>query len=445
MSRVLEKVKEARSAALMLANVPESTRNNALHMIAAGIRERGNEIIKANQKDIGFAEELLKRGKIPKPVVQRLKLDRTKLEDTVRMIESVAGLEDPLGKTIYAMELDNELELYKVTCPIGVIGAIFEARPDVLPQISSLCLKSGNSVILKGGKEARYTNRALFETIKDVSERAGMPKGWIQLVEERKDVREMLRLDEYIDLLVPRGSKEFVRYIQSNTRIPVLGHAEGICHVYVDEDVDLQMAVRVCLDAKVQYPAVCNAVEKLLVHKNIADHFLPMIAEEYEKAGVEIRGCERTRAVIKGAKKATEKDWRTEYLDLKITIKVVDSVEEAIDHINRYGSKHTDGIVTKNMKTAVRFLNGVDSSSVMLNASTRFSDGYRYGLGAEVGISTGKIHARGPVGLEGLTTTKYYLLGNGHVVGEFIGPNAKRFSHIQLKRTWRDVISSLEG
>jgi glutamate-5-semialdehyde dehydrogenase len=445
MTGVIEKAKEARKAALKLANVPVETRNSALHRIAAEIRERSDEILRANSEDMRRAEELLRRGRISRAAMQRLKLDETKINDIIRMVESVAGLEDPIGRTLYAVELDRGLELYKISCPIGVIGAVFEARPDVLPQLSSLCLKSANAVMLKGGKEAANTNRALFNAIRGASEGAGIPEGWIQLLEERREVREMLELDEYIDLLVPRGSREFVRYIQQNTRIPVLGHAEGICHIYVDEDADLQMAVRICLDAKVQYPAVCNAVEKLLVHRKIAGEFLPLMAEAYRKAGVEMRGCERTREIIKDAKRATERDWRTEYLDLIIAIRVVDSLQQAIDHINTYGSKHTDGIVTKNMKNALAFLRGVDSSSVMVNASTRFSDGYRYGLGAEVGISTGKIHARGPVGLEGLTTTKYYLIGNGHVVGEYVGPGAKPFSHRRLERKWKELESSLGG
>jgi glutamate-5-semialdehyde dehydrogenase len=356
----------------------------------------------------------------------------------------VARLEDPIGRTLYAMELDKGLELYKVSCPIGVIGAVFEARPDVLPQLSALCLKSGNAVILKGGKEARRSNEAFFKLVRDTTERAGIPRGWIQLIEARREVKELLKLDDYIDLLVPRGSKEFVRYIQANTRIPVLGHAEGVCHIYVDARADLQKALDICYDAKVQYPAVCNAVEKVLVHRAVAGDFLPRLAERYREAGVEMRGCEQTRRILPWIKRATEGDWRAEYLDLIIAIKIVDSVDEAIDHINAYGSKHTDAIVTEDGKTALRFLTGVDSSSVILNASTRFSDGYRYGLGAEVGIATGKIHARGPVGLEGLTTSKYYLLGDGQIVATYLGPRAKPFVHKASSKRWSDVVRALE-
>lgn len=439
MKEVLLKAKAARVAALQLANVSTSVKDAALRRAASAILENRELVLSANAKDVEFAERLRRRGKLSKAFVDRLKLNEHKLNDVVAMVESVAELEDPIGKTLYSMELDENLELYKVSCPIGVIGAIFEARPDVLPQISSLCLKSGNAVILKGGKEARHSNEALFELIREATEGAGIPEGWIQLIEARGEVRELLRLEEYIDLLVPRGSKEFIKYIQTNTRIPVLGHSEGICHIYVDEHADLQKALEICYDAKVQYPAVCNAVETLLVHRAIAPRFLPALAERYASAGVEIRGDERTRKIIK-AKKATEKDWRTEYLDLIISIKIVDDIDEAIDHINTYGSRHTDSIVTEDKRAALKFLEGVDSSSVMLNTSTRFSDGYRYGLGAEVGISTGKIHARGPVGLEGLTSSKYYLLGDGQVVATYLEPSAKRFTHKPLQKRWRDVV-----
>jgi len=444
MKEVLLKAKAARAAALQLANVPTDIKNTALHRAASAVLENRELVLSANVKDVELAERLRKRGKLSKAFVERLKLNEHKLKDIAMMVESVAELEDPIGKTLYSMELDENLELYRVSCPIGVIGAIFEARPDVLPQISSLCLKSGNAVILKGGKEAKFSNEALFELMREATEGAGIPKGWIQLIEARREVRELLKLEEHIDLLVPRGSKEFIKYIQANTRIPVLGHSEGICHIYVDEHADLQKALNICYDSKVQYPAVCNAVETLLVHRAIAPRFLPTLAERYASAEVEIRGCERTRKII-GAKKATEKDWRTEYLDLIISIKIVDDIDEAIGHINTYGSKHTDSIVTEDRRAALRFLEGVDSSSVMLNTSTRFSDGYRYGLGAEVGISTGKIHARGPVGLEGLTSSKYYLLGDGQVVAAYLGPSAKRFTHRPLQKRWHDVAREFGG
>ena len=443
MRGVLLKAEAARGAALELANVPREIRDAALLKAASAIPKNRDLLLEANEKDLERAESLQERGKLSKAFVQRLKLSDDKLRDIVKMLEDVARLDDPIGRTLHAVELDRGLELYKLSCPIGVIGAIFEARPDVLPQISALCLKSGNAVILKGGTEARYSNQAFFEVIRKATESAGIPGGWIQLIEARRDVRALLGLDEHIDLLVPRGSKQFVKYIQANTRIPVLGHAEGVCHIYVDEHADLEQALGVCHDAKVQYPAVCNAVETLLVHHGIARRFLPRMAERYRGAGVEIRGCGQTRRILPGIKRATERDWRTEYLELIISIKIVKSVEEAIEHINTYGSKHTDAVITRDGETAMKFLMGVDSSSVMLNASTRFSDGYRYGLGAEVGISTGKIHARGPVGLEGLTTSKYILLGKGHEVATYLGPSARPFTHRSLQKRWSEVARTL--
>lgn len=444
MNSVILKAMAARRASLKLANITTKKKNATLLKIASAISKHKKALLRTNAEDVENAERLLARGKLSKAFIQRLKLSDHKLRDIAEMVRSVARLEDPVGKTLYVMELDRGLELYKVSCSIGAIGAIFEARPDVLPQLSALCLKSGNAVILKGGKEARHSNEAFFELIRSTAERAGLPRGWIQLIEARREVRELLKLDEHIDLLVPRGSKEFVKYIQANTSIPVLGHTEGICHIYVDREANLRQALNVCYDSKVQYPAVCNAVETLLVHREIAKRFFPSLARRYKKAGVEIRGCERTRKILRNIKKATERDWKTEYLDLVISIKIVGSVDEAIGHINTYGSKHTDAIITRNGKTALKFLTGVDSSSVMLNASTRFSDGYRYGLGAEVGIATGKIHARGPVGLDGLTTSKYYLLGEGQIVATYLGPTAKPFIHRSLSKRWSDITRVLE-
>jgi glutamate-5-semialdehyde dehydrogenase len=432
--RLLEGVRKAREASLRLATLATEVKDAALLETAKTLREHREEVLEANRRDVEIAE----RRKLSRALLERLKLSGGKLEALCRMVESVAALEDPVGRTLYACELDEGLELYKVSCPIGVVGAIFEARPDVLPQISSLCLKSGNAVILKGGKEANHSNRILFQLFKEATEGKGVPEGWIQLVEGREEVRKLLKLEEYVDLLVPRGGKEFIRFIQRHTRIPVLGHAEGVCHVYVDEHADFEKALEICYDAKVQYPAVCNAAEKVLVHAKVAEEFLPRLVEVYSKAGVEVRGCERTRGIVK-VKRAREEDWHAEYLDLIIAVKVVDSLEEAISHINRYGSRHTDAIVTENREAAIRFLEGVDSSSVMWNASTRFSDGYRYGLGAEVGISTGKLHARGPVGLEGLTTYKYYLVGNGHTVAPYLSSPPRPFLHRRLEKTWKEV------
>jgi delta-1-pyrroline-5-carboxylate synthetase len=368
--KIAEMAQAARNAAIKLANISTEVKNEALLRMAESIKQNKNRIFEANRKDVENAN----RENLPKALVDRLKLDESKINDIIRSLESVAGLEDPVGKTLSAIELDKGLELFKVSCPIGVIGAIFESRPDALVQIASLCLKSGNAVILKGGSEVKNSNAVLFEILHSSSQ--GLPEGWIQLAETREDVRQMLKLDKYIDLLVPRGSNQFVKYIQENTSIPVLGHSEGICHVYVDRDADLDMAVNICYDAKVQYPAVCNAVETILVDKPIAEVFLPKVAERLTKAGVKIKGCSETIKLLKNFKIDPVEDWHVEYLDLIVSMRIVDGVDEAINHINKYGSKHTDAIVTENSETARRFLNFVDSSSVMHNASTRFSDGF---------------------------------------------------------------------
>ena len=437
-SSVVEKAKLARQAALKLATATAAEKNNALLRIAHALHEHRAEILAANKKDVELASSQVEEGKMSKALLHRLMLDDAKIDQMIKSVEDVARLEDPVGKTLSAIELDKDLELFQVSCPIGVIGAIFESRPDVLVQISSLCLKTGNAILLKGGSEARNSNEALFEVVaKSSTEGEGIPEGWVQLLKTREEISEMLRLNEYIDLIVPRGSNRLVKYIQENTSIMVLGHSEGICHVYVDRDADVDMALDICYDAKVQYPAVCNAAETLLVDSAIAGEFLPKMADRYLKAGVEIRGCPATVELLrgkKGVKPASDEDWRTEYNDLIISIKVVEGVNEAIEHINHYGSGHTDAIVTENKKTALKFMQFVDSSSVMHNASTRFSDGFRYGKGAEVGISTCKVHARGPVGLEGLVIYKYLLLGRGHTVASYIGPNAKEFTHRKLSR-----------
>jgi glutamate-5-semialdehyde dehydrogenase len=420
----------AKSASIGLAAVKADIKNNALAEIAKALRQHSAEIIAANERDLAAAE----KNNLADPLLKRLKFDDGKIDQTVAGIESLIKLDDPAGRTLSAIELDAGLELYKVSCPIGVIGVVFESRPDALVQISTLCLKSGNAVLLKGGSEAAKTNRILAETIADASEKAGLPKGWIQLLETRQDVAEMLGLDEYIDLVIPRGSNEFVRYIMDNTNIPVLGHADGICHVYVAGDADLDMAVNIAVDSKCQYVAVCNAAETLLVDSEIAEEFLPKAKAALEQNGVELRGCERTASII-DVKPATEEDFSTEYLDYIISIKVVDGLDAAIEHINRYGSKHTDAIVTADKSKVERFMSLVDSANVFVNCSTRFSDGFRYGLGAEVGISTNKIHARGPVGLEGLLIYKWKMFGAGQTVADYSGPNAKKFSHRKIENS----------
>ncbi|SNR45665.1 glutamate-5-semialdehyde dehydrogenase [Halorubrum vacuolatum] len=430
-----EQVSTAADAALRLANVDETTRNEALYAIAETLREHEADILEANAKDVAEAEAMLERGEYSEALVDRLKLDATKVESIAEMVESVAELDDPLGATQEARELDEGLELYRVAVPIGVVATVFESRPDALVQIAALALKSGNAVVLKGGSEAQESNRLLYDLIREATADFSTPDGWAQLIEAHEAVDRLLERDDEVDLVMPRGSSEFVSYIQDNTQIPVLGHTEGVCHVYVDEDADLDEAVDVAYDAKVQYPAVCNAVETLLVHEAVADSFLPPMVEQYEDAGVELRGDERVREVV-DIDPATEDDWTTEYGDLELSIAVVDDVFAAIDHINTNSSKHTDSILTEDRETAETFMTGVDSASVFHNASTRFADGYRYGLGAEVGISTGKIHARGPVGLAGLTTYKYYLEGDGHLVATYAGEDAKPYTHRALDASW---------
>ncbi|HHW23696.1 MAG TPA: glutamate-5-semialdehyde dehydrogenase [Clostridiaceae bacterium] len=421
----------AKSAAIKLSGVPTQQKNHALKLIAEKLYQNRDAIYRANEEDIerSMAENLAM------PLIKRLRFDEKKLLGVIEGINSLINLEDPVGKTLLATELDEGLELYRVSCPIGVIGIIFESRPDALVQISTLCLKSGNAVLLKGGREAQLTNRCLYETIASATREAGIPDGWINLLESRDEVSAMLKLDEYIDLIIPRGSNEFVRYIMDNSRIPVLGHADGICHCYVDSDHDLKKAVDIVVDSKTQYVAVCNALETLLVHKDIAETFLPAVKVALEKKNVVIKGCERTRKII-SCQPADEEDWKTEYLDYIISIKIVDSIEDAIDHINTYGSGHTDVILSRSKDNISKFLKYVDSGDVFVNCSTRFSDGFRYGFGAEVGISTNKIHARGPVGLEGLVTYKYMLMGDGHIVADY-AENRKSFTHRPLKKEFR--------
>jgi len=428
-----QQVRAAQDAALELATLSDEARSGALHDIADAIDDSRETILEANERDVAEAEEMLAQGEYTQALVDRLKLDDAKIDSIVEMVRSVAGQDDPLGETLEARELDDGLELYRVSVPIGVVGTVFESRPDALVQIAALAFKSGNAVILKGGSEALHSNRALFEVIEDAT--ADQPDGWAQHIEARADVDALLEMDDAVDLLMPRGSSAFVSYIQDNTSIPVLGHTEGICHVYVDSEADLAMAEDIAYDAKVQYPAVCNAVETLLVHESVADEFLPAVAERYREAGVELRGDEHTREVI-DAEAATAEDWDTEYGDLILAIRVVDSLTDAVRHVTTHGSKHTESIVTEDADRAARFMRGPDSASVFHNASTRFADGYRYGLGAEVGISTGKIHARGPVGLTGLTTYKYYLEGSGQGVGTYAGEDARPFTRVDFDGEW---------
>ena len=427
-----EKAVQAKKASIQLSAIKGDVKDTALEAITKALERNKAEIISANKADLEKAEA----ENLTAPLVKRLKFDDSKIKEACDGLNSLINLKDPVGETLSAMELDEELELYQVSCPIGVIGVVFESRPDALVQISSLCLKSGNAVLLKGGSEAANTNRILADIINNASVRAGIPEGWLTLLETRSDVTEILAMDEDIDLIIPRGSNAFVKHIIDNTNIPVLGHADGICHVYVDSKADLDMAVRIIVDSKTQYVAVCNAVETLLVHVGIATELLPRIKEALEEKGVEIRGCKDTLKVI-DVKPATEEDWKTEYLDLILSIKLVDRLDDAIDHINKYGSRHTDVIVTSDRARGVKFMDYVDSADVFMNCSSRFSDGFRYGLGAEVGISTSKIHARGPVGLEGLLIYKWRLIGNGQIVADYSGKVARAFTHQCLQKEFQ--------
>ena len=418
-----EMARNARNAFYELSVSSAETRNRVLFLISDALEEDREEIFAANREDLAAAE---KEG-LAAPLLHRLKFGAEKLAQVRDGLRSLAGLEDPIGNTVFCHEITEGLKLYRVTCPIGVIGVIFESRPDALVQIASLAVKSGNAALMKGGREALRTNQALAASIRRAMRSAGLPEDAVQLMETREDVNAMLKQDELIDLIIPRGSNAFVRYIMDNSRIPVLGHSDGICHVYVDRDADLDTAWKVALDSKVQNLSVCNAEETLLVHSGIAAAFLPRFAELLRERGVEIRGDERTRALI-SCLPATEEDWKTEYLDAILSIRVVDSLQEAVAHINHYGSHHTDCIVTENDETASVFLNRVDSAGVYRNVSTRFADGFVYGLGAEVGIATGKLHSRGPMGLDGLTTYKYKLLGAGQTMAE-MKSGERKYTH----------------
>ena len=419
---------KVRSASLKLAAASSDEKNAALLNIAEMLRSHKDDIFRANEEDMRRSEA----EKLPSPLLKRLKFDDGKLQDVIDGINSLVKLTDPVGRTLLSTELDEGLELYKVTCPIGVVGIIFESRPDALVQISTLCLKSGNGVLLKGGSEARETNRVLADLIISASEASGMPEGWCALLETRSDINDLLKQDKSVDLIIPRGSNEFVKYIMNNTNIPVMGHADGICHCYIDSAADPDMAVRIAIDSKTQYVAVCNATETLLVHKDIAAAFLPLFKKAADEKRVELFGCDNTLSII-DAKQATDVDWATEYLDYKLSVKIIDSLDEAIDHINTYGSGHTDTIVTSDSDNAARFMSLVDSGDVFWNCSTRFSDGFKYGFGAEVGISTGKLHARGPVGLDGLVIYKYKLIGSGQIVTDYAEKRSS-FKHKPLNK-----------
>jgi len=454
---VADIARRAKAAARLLALLPGDRRDAALRAAAYAIEQRKLEILVANQRDCHDAARGVETGQMSRALFKRLQINEQGIAAMSRCVLDVAALPDPLGRQLAATELDDGLTLYKESCPIGVVGIIFEARPEVVPQVAALALKSGNAVIFKGGAEAAHTNQALVTIWRDaVSHFQDIPPAAINLLHTREDVAQMLTLDQEIDLIIPRGSQRFVRYIAEHSRIPVLGHGEGICHVYVDHAANLRKALAIALDSKVQYPAACNAMETLLVHEKVAERFLPEVIARFKAEGVEVRGCPGTMALAQSHEvvRVSEEDWATEYSDLIISIKIVGNIEEALEHIDRYGSGHTEAIVTENSDTASHFMTRVDAAGVYHNASTRFADGFRYGLGAEIGISTGKLHARGPVGLEGLTTYKYKLFGDGHVVAGY--SNGERtFRHRNLtsdagaikngRKTFRSVPSALKG
>lgn len=411
---IRSEVKIMKEDSPQMAALSLEVRNQALLAAADALLKEKEQIFAANQEDMEAAEQ----AGIPNAVMKRLKFDEHKLEDVLNGIQELVKLPDPLSKIQLARQLDEGLELYRVSCPIGVIGIIFEARPDALVQISSLCIKSGNCAVLKGGKETARTNKVLFRLIYDAVTAAGLPKGCMLQAEQHQEIDELLSCHDCVDLLIPRGSNQFVQYIMNHTKIPVMGHADGVCHIYVDEDFDMEKAVPIVVDAKTQYTAACNATETLLVNRKSAEAFLPAAAKALTEAGVKLRGTEEVSRLI-SCEIMGEDEFNTEYLDLILSIKLVENLEEAVKHINTFGSHHTDCIITENQEHAQTFMQLVDSAGVYQNCSTRFADGFRYGFGAEVGISTGKIHARGPVGLEGLVTYKYKLFGKGHIVGDY--------------------------
>ena len=433
---VAELAHAAKRAGRRLATLPEATRNDALSRMADSLEQHAPAILAANAEDATEAEKLVATGELSKALYQRLLLTPDKLRVMVEGVRAVRNLTDPAGRVLARTLLDDGLVLDKVSCPLGLLAVIFEARPDAITQISALAIKSGNAVVLKGGREVERTMRAVLDALRAALRETGMiDEAAISGIYGRDAVEVLLRLHGVIDLIVPRGSNALVQYIQQNTLIPVLGHADGVCHVFIDAAADPKMAVIIAVDSKTQYPAVCNALETLLVHAQIAPKLLPVLVSALEKKGVRVRGCARTRELLPehNIDLVGEDEWHTEYSDLILSIRIVDDLDQALDHIERYGSHHTDAIITEDAGTAKRFLDEVDSANVLHNCSTRFSDGFRYGFGAEVGISTSKLHARGPVGLDGLVTYKYKLRGSGQIVSDYAGANARPFQHKQLK------------
>ncbi|MBD2249891.1 glutamate-5-semialdehyde dehydrogenase [Nostoc parmelioides] len=416
---------QTRQAASLLAMLSTEAKNQAIAAVAQALESAKEDILQANIADC----EAATAGGIAKPLYKRLQLDEHKLRDAIAGVRDVGKLADPIGQVQIQRELDTGLVLKRITCPLGVLGIIFEARPEAAIQIISLAIKSGNGVILKCGKEAVRSCEAIVKAVKQGLSTTDVNPDVVQLLTTREETLELLRLDKYVDLIIPRGSNSFVRFVQENTRIPVLGHADGICHVYIDKAADIEKAIAVSVDAKVQYPAACNAIETLLVHQSVAAEFLPKVAQALAERQVELKGDERTLQILPEIGAATAIDWETEYSDFILSIKIVDSLTEAIAHINQYGSRHTDAIITEDVTAVETFFGLVNSAGVFHNCSTRFADGFRYGFGAEVGISTQQMPPRGPVGLEGLVTYKYQMTGTGHIVATYTGENAKPFTH----------------
>lgn len=408
-----DSIRKVKEDSFIMASLPEKVRNDALAAAAKALADNKNAIFAANERDLAAAAE----NALPAPIIGRLKFDEHKLDACITGINDLIGLEDPLFREQQKRQLDDGLVLTRVSCPIGVIGVIFESRPDALVQIASLCIKSGNCSILKGGSEAKNTNKILFDLIYAAAVEAGLPEHFGVLIEDRAEISELLKCHDHVDLLIPRGSNEFVQYIMNHSKIPVMGHADGICHIYVDGAANIEKAIPVIIDSKTQYVAACNTVETLLVHKDIADLIIPLLSD-VSGDRIQFR-CDASSMSLIPCEPASEEDFRTEYLDYILSVKVVADIDEAIDHINKYGSHHTDCIITEDKDSAEKFMALVDSAGVYQNCSTRFADGFRYGFGAEVGISTGKIHARGPVGLDGLVTYKYRLVGDGQVVADY--------------------------
>jgi glutamate-5-semialdehyde dehydrogenase len=405
--------KKAKEASRILARVPSKPKNQALLSMSEGIVAESGFIAEENRRDIEDA-----KGKgFSQAFIDRLSLTPSRIKAMAEGLREIAALGDPVGEVVRMWRRPNGLLVGKMRIPLGVIGIIYEARPNVTADASGLCIKAGNSVILRGGSESIRSNMAIGAVLRDALKKNGLPEDAIQVVPvvDRAVVLEMLKLEDYIDLVIPRGGEGLIRFVSENSRVPVLKHYKGVCHIFVDESADDQMAENICINAKVQRPGVCNAMETLLVHEAIAEGFLPKIVKKLEDSGVEIRGCRRTREIVPHVKEATEDDWYTEYLDLILSVKVVRDLDEAISHIEKYGSMHTEAIITRDYRNAQRFLSGVNSSTVLVNASTRFSDGFELGLGAEIGISTSKLHAFGPMGVEELTTTKFIIYGDGQI------------------------------